>query len=540
MKLTNLPDYEKEKILTYAPAIIEEIGMRITDIPDGDYNYLFNGDNLPGLMNLAASGYKGMVHCIYIDPPYNTGNKDFIYKDNFIDKDDPWRHSKWLHFMKLRLEMAKELLSDDGVIFISIDDNEQANLKLLCDEIFGENNSAGPLIWKKKDKPSFLSKSVSSMHEYILVYFKKNPIKFIGSINEELTEYRFWNYINPVSTRSFPANYIRTKLKDGIYKAGIYKRNTTTVELLNDITCSDGLITNEFSLIGRWRYSQKWVKEAVEKQETITIKNDGMIPIWSNNDTKKKTIQSILNDRDFVGTTQDGNDLLLDMFGVNNKFSFAKPVSLIKFLVKIATENHKDAIILDFFAGTGTTGHAVLELNNEDGGNRRFILITNDENKICTEVCFPRLQKAMCGYTNKDGVKIEGLGGNLIVELINTDVDCPERRFLLSRKVIEAYAPKAIENLKIKHGVHDEHVCKNYPQNQLRIFATKEKILAVVLDNSVLDGILKQLKAMKTERKIYLYVFTYYGDLDLSEYDWIEIKQNYPTPLLDIFRLASL
>lgn len=355
------------------PVFSEDESKKIVADENDGYNFLLEGDNLHSL-KLLEKTHKGKIDVIYIDPPYNTGNKDFIYNDSFVDKTDGYSHSKWLSFMSERLEIARELLSDEGVIFISIDDNEQAQLKLLCDEVFGESNFVVDFIWKSKSGGANDSSLVATDHEFILC-FSKNYTKAIMNDDKETEVTTSYN--------NFDDN--------GFYSLErLDKQSLGYLESLDfPIISPDGIRytvqhKDENNKKARWRWSKNTVEERYDelvfKHPYIYTKNykkDGQKP------------RSLLTDERF-GRTRTGSTDLKKIIGNQKLFSYPKPEKLIKFLLNISTQ--KNSTILDFFAGSGTTGHAVMQLNKEDGGNRKYILCTNNENKICEEVTYQRLK----------------------------------------------------------------------------------------------------------------------------------------------------
>lgn len=378
-----------DEILEHNIAIFtEDIMKKIIANDNEEYNFLLEGDNLHSL-KLLQKTHKGKIDVIYIDPPYNTGNKDFIYDDCFVDKTDGYAHSKWLSFMEKRLLIARELLSGEGVIFISIDDNEQAQLKLLCDSIFGENNFIGQLHWKRKKQPSYLHGNIASIMEYVIVYGKDrslSPKLSIEHTSDNTT--RVDNASNQESERLI-APGIRVKLDSSIniIKKGVYKNKTMSTEFLDDVYILEGRTINEFRAIARYRDSQERIdlfcrEDAIFITKNYGFRRDKLKP----EKEKKKSITDLLLD---WGDNQDAEKELKNLV-CTNKFSYPKPVKLLKNI--FMSLGNKNAIILDFFAGSGTTGHAVMQLNKEDGGNRKYILCTNNENNICEEVTYQRLK----------------------------------------------------------------------------------------------------------------------------------------------------
>ncbi|MDU9786386.1 site-specific DNA-methyltransferase [Helicobacter pylori] len=394
---------------------------------------LIKGDNLDVLKILKQS-YSEKIKMIYIDPPYNTKNENFIYSDDFSQSNEEVLkqldyskekldyiknlfgskcHSGWLSFMYPRLLLAKDLLKQDGVIFISIDDNECAQLKLLCDEIFGEGNFVACLKWKKKKQPSFLSK-VAVILEYILVYAKDfSLIDKLGLDNVSDSDKPIINTSNNLSKRYFKKG-IRVKSDLNFIKSGKYQNKTMTIEFMNDIFIENGRTKNDFECIGKFRTGQENINEFIEKDLIFITKNLGIRrDLLEEEQSNKKTITDLLTE---WGQNQDATNELNILFNNSSDesiFSNPKPTKLISRLIELST-NEGD-IILDFFAGSGTTAHAVLESNKSDyqklseGGGlfnglnvafkeRRFILVQLDEkidpkkNKSAYDFCLNTLK----------------------------------------------------------------------------------------------------------------------------------------------------
>jgi adenine-specific DNA-methyltransferase len=382
--------------------ILKNIKERsIRNDKNGPVNVLIEGDNYHALQILNYT-HKGKVDVIYIDPPYNTGNKDFIYNDSFVDSEDGYKHSKWLSFMEMRLKLAKELLKDTGVIFISIDDNEQAQLKLLCDGVFGINNFIGNIVWKKSAPRNDIKSRLSSTHEYVLTYFvnRENSLK---GIIEDIDK-----YMNPDNDKNGSWKEVPMTCNKN-YK----ERPNLYYPVINDIKEEIWPSKNRV-----------W---SVSKEKLAIYKKEGRLYFKNGKPKMKKYLKDSLlaglrfnpiSSLQLDFSNKQGSDTLTEIFPEKETkmFDYPKPVNLIKFLINQSQVDNP--IILDFFAGSGTTGHAVLELNKEDGGNRQFILVTNNgdeksEHKIAEKITYERLKRVMGGYKNKKGEKVEGLGGNL-------------------------------------------------------------------------------------------------------------------------------
>lgn len=402
----------------------------ITD-PNQPTNILIEGDNYHALSVLNYT-HKGKIDLIYIDPPYNTGNKDFIYNDCYVEKEDSWRHSKWLNFMNKRLELAKELLTEKGVIFISIDDNEVAQLKLLCDRVFGEINFCGQWQWFKSATPPNLSNKIKKNLEFILVYEKqKNNSKFRGIKKVSKSNDPIVNKTNPLSILEFPAGSVKFSIENGKIKNKEYKAQSYIYEYLDEVEIVNFFNIKPFRVRSNFRWNQNGLMNQLKNNTKIFASKTNVIS-QKKAEYSEEVPPNLIDESVGVDTTEEAGKRLFEMF--NQKvFDYPKPVSLIKYLLNFRHElKNETPIILDFFAGTGTTAQAVLELNNEDGGNRKFILCTNNElngvgsdlanqNKeerieefgICQRATYPRLSKVINGYKNLKEEQIEGLGGNL-------------------------------------------------------------------------------------------------------------------------------
>lgn len=365
----------------------------------GQMNFLIEGDNLASL-KLLEKTHKGRIDLIYIDPPYNTGNKDFVYDDRFVDSNDTFRHSKWLSFMEKRLQIANNLLSEKGVIFISIDDNEQSQLKLLCDSIFNEQKFVALFHWRKRTAKSDVPYGISQDCESILCYANSN---FRAAIKGKERKY--------YETPDFPNKPWR--FHDLTKQTTIEERPNSNFNIVNPKN-GDIFPVNP---LRSWAITEETF-EYYYKQNRIIFPGDypflsiskPVLRYWKEDDLKKAgddfglVAASTYLPSDIVGMTQDGTKEITEIFATKI-FSFPKPINLIKYIVGISTAKTHNAIILDFFAGSGTTGHAVMKLNVEDGGSRKFILCTNNENNICRDVTYERIKRVIAKEDYKASLK---------------------------------------------------------------------------------------------------------------------------------------
>ena len=383
----------EEEMKRKIPVFVENTEKKIVGSSDEkEYNFLLEGDNLHSL-KLLEKTHAGKIDVIYIDPPYNTGNKDFIYNDKFVDKTDGYTHSKWLSFMSKRLEIARKLLSEDGAIFINIDDNEHAQLKLLCDEIFGESNFLTSIPWHNRTSIQN-DTDISVNHEYVVAYakYKRPDNRRMKDSNKHI-----WNTLTGFTFNMREADKSKFSNPDndprGIWKADPFDapniRPNLTYPILNPNTCETHLPPK-----GRhWRMSKEKYEKAFEDNRIIFGKGGNGRPqlkVFYSEVSYKGMVANTWFDADIFGTSTEGKKELLKCLPESNViFSTPKPTKFYRELMKLSTS--KESIILDFFAGSGTTGHAVVQLNQEDGGNRKYILCTNNENNICEEVTYKRL-----------------------------------------------------------------------------------------------------------------------------------------------------
>lgn len=491
-------------------------------------NILIEGDNFHSLSVLSYT-HREKIDVIYIDPPYNTGNKDFIYNDKIIDKEDNFRHSKWLSFMAKRLRIAKNLLKNSGVIFISIDDNEVAQLKLLCDDIFGNQNFISKFIWRSSTAGGIRSKFVNSCHEYCLCYAKN-----IFSLEM---------FFAPLSEKAIQ-QYNKEDEK-GIYreKDFAWKNSSKGENQKYFIKCPDGEMVKP-----QEGYLFRFIEETFEKnlkEGNIVFKNTKTSPLVNQKGEKAKWniyVKKYLGEGtgapsslipENIGLSNLGTSLIQEIFG-ERVFQNPKSPQYIKYLLSL--KENKSATILDFFAGSGTTGHAVLELNKEDGGNRQFILCTNNESNICEEVTYERLKRVMQGYTNNKGDKVEGLGGSLkylktdFVEKEDSIRETDEDKLKLTQKVGCMLA--------LKENTFSEIEKNEYHQT----FENDYQVTGIYFreDKTKLDDYVEALT--QTEKKVKLYIFSWMkGEYKNAFLEYPNLTcEDIPEPILEVYKSIGL
>ena len=551
------------------PVLVEDKKREIKTTDEKPTHILIEGDNYHALSVLNYTHAKS-IDVIYIDPPYNTGENDFKYNDKFVDKEDGFRHSKWLSFMSKRLRLAKNLLKETGVIIIHIDENEFDSLNVLLEsEIFLEKNNLGTIVWNKKN-PKGDAKGVSTMHEYIFCYAKnkeaflklKNPVmrkkpNAVEILKKAKTLFsKIGKSIIPdeVLNVTKPFNYSRETLKDFIVKYDL--------ELVNK-EFQTWLATQDFSG-GEKAY--KFIDENGEVYRGVSMAwpnkekapDDYFIPLihpitkkkcpipdrgWRNpsstmnsllkknlilfgkDETKQPERKYLLKENMFENTPSlynfgSSDDDFFKNIGIN--FPYAKPVEVAKYLITSIHPSPK--IILDFFAGSGTSLHAVLDLNEND---KQCILVTNDEGKICTEVCYPRIKKVIKGYKDLKEEKVEGLGGNLKYYKTNFVSSEPTHR---NKKLL---TEKSVEMLCIKESTFEEVL--NKPD--ISIFKSKERYTAILFNELKMANFKTEIS--KFEMPVSVYVFSLEGD-DFKE-EFSDLKNDIvicsiPEAILKVYR----
>lgn len=412
------PDKKKSILLANSPisATLRPCKEESVDF-DNTQNLYIEGDNLD-VLKLLQETYLGKIKMIYIDPPYNTGN-DFVYNDDFAEGADDYIansgqyddqgnrlvqntesngrfHTDWLNMIYPRLKVAKDLLSEDGVIFISIDDNEQENLRKICDEVFGEVNFSAQFLWTKTSTPPSLSYKCRKTVEYIICYEKNtNTNRYFGSMLNG-GDAPLLNTGNPNKVLVFPIGSVRFNyLSNGIVNKGIYDR----VELLEDVIVENGINANEFSMNGEFKWGQSMLNTEVSNGTYFLVKTNKLSIRFQRpfDDSSYKTPNNYLNlelNKEIGIGTNESAIKDLAYLNMEKLFDFPKPVSLLKYLINMIAKFDKNAIILDFFSGSATTAHAVMQLNAEDGGNRKFIMVQ------LPEKCDEKSEAYKAGYKN--------------------------------------------------------------------------------------------------------------------------------------------
>lgn len=517
------PEDVEEELRTKLP-VLKEVKERaiVNDTETEHYpnHILIEGDNLHALTALTFT-HEGKIDLIYIDPPYNTGNKDFVYNDNYVDKEDGYRHSKWLAFMQKRLSIAQKLLAEHGVILLSIDDNEKSQLKLLCDEIFFDGFiSCLPRITKSSGKTT---NKIASNHDYLLVYAKNKALAIIEGLDHFDKGFKFedefvnarglyklnqtldYDSLQYSSSLDYEIEINGEKFYPGSdYDAHIKRKNGNHSRAdwawrwskdLFEFGLREGFIVVKKSKNGSRIYTKTYLNAKIEKNEEgnyFIDYFDRKKPLTSleftdklySNDNAKKQLSSVLKQQ---------------------IFDYPKPTGLVQTFLK--TIPNKSINILDFFAGTGTTLHAVIKQNEEDKGNRNCILVTNNESQIAEKVTYERNKRVILGYTKSKGEKVNG---NINNNFRYYQCDFIDREPSITNK--RQLTRLATELLCIKEDCYKEITSELATENWHKLFTgANGHYVYIIYDDTFIEKAVELLKAFitqKPEAQIKVYVFS--------------------------------
>ena len=488
------PEDVEERLREELPVLVEDISKAIISTEaDAPNHILIEGDNLETLTALAYT-HEGKIDVIYIDPPYNTGNNDFLYNDKFVDKEDSYRHSKWLSFMAKRLCIAKQLLSDKGVIFISIDDNEQAQLKLLCDEIFGENNFIASCVRKRRDSQANLSHNISPIHEYVFIFCKRydDLLNKIPAIIDDK------DYRNPDNDPRGPYKTMPCTNKGG----AVYSVTTPTGRIITE----------------EWRFKKETYDALLEDNRLVFPRGGEGKPRYKLFLRDKKNEGVLANTwLSEIASNQQGTIELKDIFD-ELPFNNPKPIGLLKFLLILGSQTN--STILDFFAGSGTTLHATMQLNAEDGGHRKCILVTNNENNICEEVTYERNKRVIKGYTTPKGEEVAGLAGNTLryyrTSFVGRNRSIKNMRQLMNLSTDMLCIKEDLYMEQPKFGEQPTY------KNVFRYFDNSKKRMMIIYREEAVQQLVELIQKTDYEGKMLVYVFSPSEDPWEGEFDEVQ------------------
>ena len=485
----------KEKL----PILAEDKSKEIVTDKEKSNHILIEGDNYHALSVLNYT-HKGKIDVIYIDPPYNTGNNTWKYNNNYIERDDPFKHSKWLSFIFKRLTLAKNLLKPNGIIIVAIDDYEIFPLGLLMDEIFGESNRLATITVLNKKSGRTTDKFFATCHEYYLVYAKNVNNAKIGEFTVDqssLESYKYQDEISRYKWRDFlrTGGYSTPEERPNSYYSIYYNAKTGKISVEK---IKDSIEIWPIDSKGKkrvWRQTRPSLMRLVD-QGDIKIEKTKQGKFTVRIKDRIKTImkpKTVWDDPKYDAATH-GTKLLEKILGQARTFEFPKSLYAVKDAIKIATDNPR-AIILDFFAGSGTTAHAVLELNKDDKGNRKFILCTNNENNngngsggIMEEVCYPRVKKVIQNLEKESkGKLVKNMPGNL--KYFKTDFVDAEPTDRNKKKMVD----KSTEMLCLKEDCFDEAI----KGQDFKIFTNSQsKNLGIIYDDDGIEPFKKEIKKL--------------------------------------------
>ncbi|MCM1503639.1 MAG: site-specific DNA-methyltransferase [Muribaculum sp.] len=514
------PEDIEDRLRDELPVLIErndyKVHSIISDDPEAPNHFIIEGDNLAALTELSYT-HAGKIDVIYIDPPYNTGHKDFAYNDSYVDTEDEYRHSKWLSFMSKRLKIAKSLLKETGVIFISIDDNEQAQVKMLCMEIFGNKNFLQQIIVESNPRGSQSSKYFANTHEYLFVFSKVPYPNIVFGIQKGEDVYSEYPYTDDrgqyrlLGLRQRGGAWRkedRPMLHYPIYVNPLTKEVSLTQSEEYSVAVIPQRPTGE---LGRWTWSpSKLIKQRSEIQGVLV--NEGTVKEkWDvarknylaseTGEIRTTKIKSLWFEKEI--NYQNGGTEVKGIIG-DGLFAYPKPLFLLTKTLSCSTS--KESIVLDFFAGSGTTLHAVMQLNAEDGGHRQCILCTNNENGICENVTYERNKRVIEGYTKPNGEIVPGLTDNNL-RYYRTELLPRERSVKNMRELVQA----ATGLLCIKNDNYTETSFGGRKMNSkyARFFDNGKQKMLIIYEERAIPLIANIIKTMPEGTKIMVYVFSH-------------------------------
>jgi adenine-specific DNA-methyltransferase len=525
------PEEVAEQCKSSLPVLKDEKTKSFSTDKNGINHIFIEGDNYHSLSVLNYTHQKS-IDVIYIDPPYNTGNRSWKYNNRYVDEEDSYRHSKWLSFMNKRLRLAKKLLKSDGIMCVMIDNYEFHSLRLLLEEIFPGKDIITTVIeynFRGRAKSNF-----AMTHEYAIWIVPKD--KDVITRKQEKADDIILNL------KRTGSNSLRKDRPKMFYGIEVDKKKLQIISVTKPIKDGDPYIKSKNTNIEivypidnsgierRWYFGSQRVLDGIEKNLVWAKKTKNKINIYFRIPGKLKRRKSVWRGPEYDASSH-GTILLTKIIGQHD-FPFPKSVFAVKECLEAASDK-KDDIILDFFAGSGTTGHAVLMMNKKDKGKRRFILCTNNEDnnesgtKIAADICYPRIRNVMQGYTT-NGKKVSGLGGNLkyystdFVNNVKTDND---KRVFTSR---------CTEMLCLAEATFDEVANK---KGLFAIYENQKQITGIIFDEDAITDFKKEAK--KHKKPVVVYVFSYdhtYNEEDFEDLDNLKVVKPIPEVILNVYR----
>lgn len=492
-----------------------------------NFNIIIEGDNYHSLAVLNFTHQKA-IDLIYIDPPYNTGNKSWKYNNDYVDSEDAYRHSKFLSFMSKRLKLAKNLLKDDGVIVVTIDDHEIFSIGLLMDELFGEQNRLGVVTIVHNPRGRSDDKFFATSHEYALFYAKCAEKVTIHKLDLTEDQRDAFKHKDDVSNyrllplRRSGSNSKRENRPNLHYP--IYY-NPRTRQALVEKPSESGFVEiypiDSKGIERVWRWGKETLSKLLSTDVVIKESGDGYSVMAKDRIKAGRRPMTHWVDPKYDASSH-GTILLEKILGKNKIFDYPKSLYALIDTLQITTKDKKDATILDFFAGSGTTGHAVLELNKIDGGQRKFILCTNNENGICKDVCYPRIKNVMNGYPGN-----RGLGGNLKyfeTGFVNSSQTDSNKKAIIN---------KSTEMICVKENAFEPVI----EAATYRVFRNSETNVGIIFDDEAISDFITEAKNIKGKFNIYVFSL----DESVPSFEFKELQERVklcpiPEVILHVYR----
>ena len=533
------PENVVEQCRSELPVLKEVKNKAITKDKNGPVNILIEGDNYHALSVLNYT-HKGKIDAIYIDPPYNTGAKDWKYNNRFVDSNDSYKHSKWLSMMNSRLKLSKNLLSDTGIICCTVDDYEAPRLTMLMDEIFGEQNRLGIVVIKNNPSGRSTERGFSIAHEYALFYSRsqKSSIGRLPRTDAQISRYKEVDKNGRFEWVNFRKHgAVKEESPKMFYPIYVSKENIRVPEMKWDENNQEWIPTDkpskkeqviypidEHGFNRRWKWGLKRAKKEIGEMKVQKDRNGNSAIYIKSRLNDKGMLPLTWWDKTEYSATAYGTNLLKKLFGKLQVFSYPKSIYAVTDCLKVLCLN-KNGVFLDFFAGSGTTGHAVLMLNNEDEGNRKFILCTNNENNIATDVCYPRIKKVIDGY--KEYGEITKIPANLKYFRTNFVSAQPDdkNKEILTNQATEMLCMRedAFESVK--------------EMALIKIFKNSKQHIGIVFDETAIPVIKKEITSIGGNWK--LYIFSHSDDDFQEEFEGMGQKINIepiPEAILKTYR----
>jgi adenine-specific DNA-methyltransferase len=530
------PEDLVELCKTKLPVLKEVKSKEISTDKSKPVNLLIEGDNYHALSVLNYTHEK-KIDVIYIDPPYNTGNRSWTYNNNYVEKDDAFRHSKWITFMSKRLVLAKKVLKDNGIIIITIDDYEIGPIRLLMDDIFSENNRLGLITIMHNPRGRSDDLFFATSHEYALVYGRNASITQTYKLKlteEQAEDFPYEDDISRYRLLSFKRTGSNSTPKErpNLFYPIWYNPKTEEINIVKKQNFVEILPLDKDGNKRVWRWGKETLMERVITEIIIKGEEDSYTVYAKDRIKEGRKPKTVWVDPKYDASSH-GTILLQNILGIRKSFDYPKSIYAVKDMLEATLREKKNATVLDFFAGSGTTGHAVLMLNSEDNGNRKFILCTDNESnnnngyKIAEDICYPRMANVIIGYKKLNNDQVNGLGGNL--KYYKTDFVDAEPTDKNKKKLTQ----EAIEMLCIKEGTFESVIDKV----SFRIFKNTNHFTGIIFEQLAIPPFKKAIRDIKG--KFSVYVFSLSDETFDEEFDDIKNKVKLspiPEAILRVYR----